>query len=110
MDPGRLLLGAASLLVLPVEVVRAALDSPRAAAEHPSSQELRRLLRAGYTVTGYRHGRPYDPVAVTLVRDDSTTTVTSCDLAFAAFAARAVPRAATRADRLAARRFGRVER
>src|SRR5688572_27533719 len=110
MDPGRLLLGMASLLVLPVEVVRAALDSPRAAAEHPSSRELRRLLDDGYQVTGFRRGRPYDPIEVSLVRRDSTTRVTSTDLAFAAFAAHAVPRAVARAERQVRRRVGLVSR
>jgi hypothetical protein len=110
MDPARLLLGTKSLLALPVTVARAALDSPRAAAEHPASRELRRLLRAGYTVTRYRRGRTYDLVEITLVLDDHTTTVASCDLAFAAYASQAVPRAVARAERAAAGRVGPVVR
>lgn len=102
----RVLTEAASLPLLPVVMVRAALDAPRAAAAHPSSRELRRLLDAGYTVTGCRWARGPDPVQVSLQRGDETTVVASSDLAFAAYAAQTVPRALDQASRLAQRRAG----
>lgn len=102
MRADRLLTGAASLPLLPVAAVRAALDAPRAAREHPSSRELRHLLDAGYAVTGYRT-QLSDAVQVSLERGEETVTVTSPDLAFAAYAAQAVPRAVDRASRRARR-------
>ncbi len=106
----RLLTDAASLPLLPVVAVRAALDAPRAAADHPSSRELRRLLDTGFTVTSYRPARPPEAVRVSLRRGDETAAVTSPDLAFAAYAARTVPLAVDRAGRIARPRVGRRAR
>lgn len=99
MQAVRLVTGVASLPLLPIVVVRAALNAPRAAREHPSSRELRGLLEAGYTVTAYRPRRRPDGTRVTVQRGDDTRVVASPDLAFAAFAAQAVPRAIGRAGR-----------
>lgn len=95
----RLLTGVASLPLLPVVAARAALDAPRAAADHPSSRELRQLLDAGFAVTDYRHHRDLVSAHVSLQRGDETREVASSDLAFAAYAARAAPRAVARASR-----------
>lgn len=106
MHAVRVLTGAASLPLRPVAMVRAALDAPRGAAAHPSSRELRRLLDAGYTITGYRLARRPDPVQVSLQRGDETAVVASADLAFAAYATQTLPRAADHARHLARRRGG----
>lgn len=96
MRATRIVSATARRTTLPLTMVRAALRAPRTAADHPSSRELRRLLDAGFTVTGYRRGRGTGPVEVTLERDGETAVVASTDLAFAAYAASAVPRAVAR--------------
>jgi hypothetical protein len=93
----------ASLPAVPVVAVRAALDAPRAAREHPCSRELRRRLDDGYTVTGYQPSRG-GGVHVSLRRGSETCEVASPDLAFVAYAARAVPRAVGRATEAERRR------
>lgn len=99
MSAVRLLRGAATLPVLPIAMVGAALGAPRAAADHPSSRELRRLLDGGFTVTSYRRGRRDDPAHVSLQRGDEIAIVTSADLEFAVYAAHVVPRTVNRTSR-----------
>lgn len=94
----RLLVTAVSLPLLPVAAARGVLDAPRAARDHPSSRELRRLLDVGFTIAAYRLER--DPVRthLSLRRGDDTREVASADLAFAAYAAQTVARVERRAN------------
>lgn len=85
-------------------IVAAVLDAPRAARQHPTSQELRRLLDTGFVVTAYRHQRQPVATDVVLERDDERQELHSEELAFAAYAAGVVPRAIDRALRHQQRR------
>lgn len=87
----RALSAGASLALAPAQVVRAVLYAPRAAAAHPRSRELRRLLDDGYAVTAYRQQREPLSTHVCLERGSETREVASTDLAFAAYAAHTVP-------------------
>lgn len=92
----RILTTGASMVLLPARMAGAILEAPRAARHHPRSRELRRLLDEGYTVTSYRRRHHPASAQVTLQRGDQTREVASTDLAFAAYAAQAVPRTVAR--------------
>lgn len=95
----RALSAGASLALAPARVVQAVLDAPRAAAAHPRSRELRRLLDDGYAVTAFQQQDEPLSTHVSLQRGDDTREVTSTDLAFAAYAAHTVPRLVARGSR-----------
>lgn len=88
MSAVRLLAGSASRSQ---STVRAVLNATRAAADHPCSRELRRLLDAGFTVTDYQLALNPVSVSVWLRLGEDTCEVASTDLAFAAYVVRALP-------------------
>lgn len=84
------------LVLLPVRLVRAVLFSPRTARRHPLSEQLRSLIDDGWDVT--RFDVDLEPlwVSVDLERDGERRELRSGELAFAAYAVQAVPRARVR--------------
>lgn len=73
------------------------LEAPQAVSNHSDSRELRRLLDDGFAVTAYRLRSDGAGVQVSLQQGDESREVSSADLAFAVFAAQAVPSLLARA-------------
>ncbi len=87
------------LLLLPFRVVRAIMVSPRTASQHPLSEQLRTLLGDGWEVARFNVDLEPLWVSVDLERHGESRELRSGELAFAAYALGAVPRAHARALR-----------
>ena len=105
MRTTKLLRDGATLATAPISVMRRAVSVTTQARQHPASTELHQLLKRGYHVERYDYRT--DSVTVTVRRGDDVRDVVSSDLAFAAYAAKVVPRVvAARLDSERRRVFG----